>query len=143
MGSLFGSVLVHLLPRGVGRAITNRRCPKVYIPNAGFDPEMHGYTVAECAGLIVDMVRRDTGTDTPVCDIVQFVLVDTTNCEYCVPIDKVRIAELGIVLIDVPLIDNDDVTTAAMINEGEFRGSAKRTYLSPQKLVEVLVSLGS
>ena len=38
-----GSVLANLLPRGVGAAVVNRLCPKVYIPNPGHDAEMDGF----------------------------------------------------------------------------------------------------
>jgi CofD-related protein of GAK system len=130
MGSFFGSVMANLLPRGVGAAIVHRRCPKVYIPNTGEDPEMAGYTLAECVQIIIDHVRRDAGEVAPVSDIVQYVLVDTARCSYCVPVDAHAIAQLGVRVLDMNLASS----TA---------GHALARSLSPERLVDVLISLGS
>ena len=46
VGSFFTSVIANLLPRGIGRAIAEAECPKVFVPNAGNDPEMRGMSVA-------------------------------------------------------------------------------------------------
>jgi 2-phospho-L-lactate transferase/gluconeogenesis factor (CofD/UPF0052 family) len=137
MGSFFASLIVNLLPRGVGRAIVARRCPKVYIPNTGIDPEMYGYTLLGCVQLIVDMVREDNsdeGDEIPIEDILNFVLLDTQNCEYGIPIDKPRIESLGITVIDMPLVESPDIDGDAM---------SKLHILDPGKVVEVLLSLSS
>jgi CofD-related protein of GAK system len=131
MGSFFGSVLANLLPRGVGAAIVGRKCPKVYIPNTGEDPEMAGYTLAECVQAIVDHVRRDAGS-APVSDIVQYVLIDTARCAYCVPVDAGAISQLGVRVLDINLASDLDRA-----------GHALARSLSPERLVEVLISLGS
>jgi CofD-related protein of GAK system len=137
MGSFFGSVLVNLLPQGVGKAIVQRHCPKVYIPNTGLDPEMYGYTLADCVRWILKMVRADAGPDTPVSDILNFVLIDTQHCDYCVPIDKDEIIqEFGIVVLDIPLVDEAQQEAAVTMLE-------KSTTLNPTKVSEVLLTLGS
>lgn len=133
MGSFFASLVVNLLPKGVGRAIAAKACPKVYIPNTGFDPEMYGYSLFECVQLIIEMVRQDHdedggGGEIPVGNILNFVLVDTSHCEYAIPIEKDRIESLGITVIDVPLV-NDSTT--------------KSHILEPGKIVEILLSLCS
>jgi hypothetical protein len=133
MGSFFASLVVNLLPKGVGRAIAAKACPKVYIPNTGFDPEMYGYSLFECVQLIIEMVRQDHdedggGGEIPVGNILNFVLVDTSHCEYAIPIEKDRIESLGITVIDVPLV-NDSTT--------------KSHILEPEKIVEILLSLCS
>jgi len=131
MGSFFGSVMVNLLPKGVGRAIVQRHCPKVYIPNTRSDPEMHGYTLVECIHWIIQMTRRDTGEETRANEILTIVLVDTMNCDYCVEIDKSTIEHnMGISVLDVPLVQPH--------HNGEL---AKR--LDPTKVAEVLLTLGS
>jgi CofD-related protein of GAK system len=170
MGSFFASILVNLLPRGVGRAITERRCPKVYIPNTGYDPEMTGRTLVECVSLIIDMVRDDpchashkeqrkqkedsshqeeSKQVVPVKSILNFVLLDTANCEYCVPVDKKAIEELGVTVIDMPLaddtninIDNDNDATNESDNV-DYSHRDKSKILNPEKVVEVLISLSS
>ncbi len=162
MGSFFASILVNLLPRGVGRAISERRCPKVYIPNTGYDPEMAGRTLAECVKLIIQMVREDPyhayhqtqrrgkedGSDqnqseqlVPVKNILNFVLIDSANCEYCVPIDKKEIEKLGVSVIDIPLIE--DESTDGDSNTAEDILCHKSKILNPKKVAEVLISLSS
>mmetsp|Transcript_20456 Transcript_20456/g.48616 ORF Transcript_20456/g.48616 Transcript_20456/m.48616 type:complete len:464 (-) Transcript_20456:14-1405(-) len=131
MGSFFASLIVNLLPTGVGRSIVSRRCPKVYIPNTGFDPEMHGYSLLECVQLIIDKVRQDHpdgGEDIPVGNILNFILLDTVRCVYTLPIEKDRIEALGISVIDVPLVNDS---------------RPKSHILDPEKVVEVLLSLSS
>ena len=155
MGSFFSSVLVNLLPQGVGQAITKRDCPKVYIPNTGDDPEMYGYTLYECASLIIDMVRNDAG-DAPISQILQYILIDTRNCHYCVPIDTKKIADLGIAIIDVQLVDDDNIIQVEPLllhevcNNSElteddlyYKNIHKSHFLCPKKVLEVLLTLGS
>lgn len=65
-------------------------------------------------------------------EIVNFVLVDTQNFECCIPIDKEKVEAMGIVVMDLPLISDDDATR-----------NAKRTIFDPTKVAEVLITLGS
>ncbi|CAJ1965413.1 unnamed protein product [Cylindrotheca closterium] len=143
MGSFFGSMLANLLPVGVGKAIHRCQAPKIYIPNTGVDPEMHGYTLSELITCIVSMVEDDLPRgvkeeDKPPeddtvdpSDIVNFVLVDTENCHYCVPIDKEVIEAMGIVVMDMPLVNL------------EAAKHSKSPTIDPTKLAQVLLTLGS
>ncbi|KAG7356404.1 cofD-related protein, GAK system [Nitzschia inconspicua] len=145
MGSFFASILVNLLPKGVGRAIVRRQCPKVYIPNTGCDPEMTSYTLAECVQRIISMVQEDCYRHSdrqletppvPVSEILNFVVIDTSHCHYSVEIDKDVITNLGVVILDVPLVE---------LEQGEsckVTGS-KSPRLDPRKVSEVLISLAS
>ena len=162
MGSFFGSIIVNLLSRGVGQAIVKNHCPKIYIPNTGIDPEMYGYTLLECVQCIIDLVQNDcldgstsdddaegdsegedgnnktTSTTPPdISDIINFVLVDTRHCSYCVPTDIDEIQKLGITVIDVPLVDDasQEAATSDELN-------AKSSYLDSTKVAEVLLTLG-
>ena len=156
MGSFFASILVNLLPRGVGRAIVERKCPKVYIPNTGYDPEMAGRTLAECVALIIEMVRNDPDhvshlddgsfqdeakTLVPVENILNFVLLDTLHCEYGVPIDKDEIEKLGVTVIDMTLVDCE--ANNVCIDSSNEPGREKSKVLDPKKVAEVLISLSS
>ena len=78
------------------------------------------------------MIDADIGSDVPIPEILNFVLVDTENCNYCVPIDKDEITALGIVIIDLQLVDDDSLSL-----EG------KSDFLDPTKITEVLLTLGS
>ena len=152
MGSFFSSVLVNLLPQGVGREITQRQCPKVFIPNTGDDPEMYQYeTLLECAMVIINMVRKDAGR-VPIPDCLQYIVVDTRNCHYCVDIEKEKIKEMGITLIDVQLVEDKDcvqdsasLLANVQLDEDETccPSLQKNHFLDPHKVVEVLLTLGT
>lgn len=144
MGSFFASILANLLPKGVGKAIVARKCPKVYIPNTGVDPEMSGYTLAECVAMLMKMIRDDcldsTTRETSNCqdkDILNFVLLDTVNCEYCIPVDKNAIEELGVVVIDVPLVDLESEEASSATPRQKSR------LINATKVVEVLLTLAT
>jgi len=159
MGSFFGSILPNLLPVGVGRSIYKSNSPKIYVPNTGNDAEMHGYVLSELIQSIVRMVEDDIlrelkeEDDEKVVkstngksfinprDIVNYVLVDTENCNYCVPIDKENIEAMGIIVMDLPLVG-----AHSELNKSTGENSTKKlksATLDPNKLTEVLITLGS
>ena len=123
MGSLYTSVIANLLPRGVGRAIAEAHCPKLYIPNTGVDPEQIGLTIADAVERIIRFVRRDAGTHVPVARILDGVLVDRASGAYAATLDAERIASWGIDVIDVAMVGRDE-----------------RRRLAPDTLAEILVS---
>ncbi len=125
IGSFFGSVLANLLPAGVGSAVVRRRCPKIYVPNTGHDPEMEGWSIACCAARIVEMVRADAGLATPVSDIINFVVVDSAGADYAVELDRLEIEAMGIQVLDLQL-------TAP---------GGRRDRLDPDRTVAILVSM--
>ena len=45
VGSFFTSVVAALLPDGMGAAVASAPAPKVYVPNAGEDPEERGWSL--------------------------------------------------------------------------------------------------
>ncbi|MCJ7874341.1 GAK system CofD-like protein [Phaeobacter sp. J2-8] len=80
-GSLYSSVIVNLLPAGVGRAVAQRRVPKVYLPSLGPDPEAIGHSLAEQVDAILTPLRADAGDDTPANHLMTHVLCDTSWSE--------------------------------------------------------------
>jgi CofD-related protein of GAK system len=123
MGSFFGSVLGNLLPIGVGRHVRSCDCPKIFIPNTGADPEMEGYSLSMAVEKLLELLRRDAGADTPTHDLLDFVLIDSAHGEYEIELDVEHLVQLGVPLIDTPLVGEDP------------------TRVDPQLLVEVLLSL--
>lgn len=103
MGSFHSSVLANLLPRGVGQAVARTVCPKVYVPSTGEDPECVGLSVADQVERLAGTLMRDAPGIT-VCDVLQFVLVDTAHGRYPGGLDLSRIRNLGVEVIDCPLI---------------------------------------
>lgn len=106
-GSYYSSLLCNLLPQGVGRALTAVRCPKLYIPNWGSDPEQLGMTLSGSVQRLIDTVRRDA-PDASQRQILQRVLIDSRNLQYSLQLDVERVRELGVEVIDVPFGQRHD-----------------------------------
>jgi len=103
MGSFFTSVLANLLPEGVGRAICEAPCPKIYVPNTGVDLEQQGISVADAVDRIVEVVRRDAGASVPVDRIVDFVLLDSAQAHYQAPSTREELESRGVRVLDRPM----------------------------------------
>ena len=103
-GSFYSSVLSNLLVEGVGHAIAEADCPKLYIPNMGDDPEQLGMSLSDSVERILDVVRRDAGEDTPTERIVDRVLIDSRAGRYEMPMDTANLEDLGVEVVDVQLV---------------------------------------
>jgi CofD-related protein of GAK system len=106
-GSFFSSLLANLLPEGVGKAISNSGCPKVYIPNLGNDPEQLGMTLTSSLEILLSYLQKDI-KEQQVNKFINFILVDSKNGYYPGGIPYDLIDKLGIVLIDTKLIIKGD-----------------------------------
>lgn len=126
MGSFFTSVLASLLPSGIGRAIAEAGCPKVFIPNMGHDPEQLGTSVAGTVTQLLDVLRRDAGPDTNPARLLNAVVVDSQRGNYESPLDLDPIERLGVSVIDVDLVG----------------ATSSKPGISPQPLSEILLTLG-
>lgn len=123
MGSLWTSVVANLLPQGTGRAIVASGNPKIYIANTGKDPEQVGMTIGDSIEALFRYVAKDAGPDTKIEQVVNYVLVDSTSREYDDRLDTAKIRDLGVELIDLPLVDRET------------------SRLDPVGLAEILISL--
>jgi len=103
MGSFHSSVLANLLPRGVGQAVAQATCPKIYVPSTGHDPECLGLSVADQVERLAGVLMNDA-PGISLCDVLHFVLVDTAHGQYPGGLDLARIRNLGVEVIDCPLI---------------------------------------
>lgn len=108
VGSFWTSVVANLLPRGVGRAVAAARCPKVYIPNLGADPEQLGMSVADCIETLRARVERDVGRATAVEEVVDTVLVDSAGGDYGDRLDLDAVRATGVRIVDLALARDDD-----------------------------------
>ena len=112
MGSFHSSVAANLLPTGIGAAISANPCPKVYVPNTGVDPEQKDTSMAQCARILIDLVRRDAA-DAAVTDILQMVLVDHSAGHYAAPVERdvlegegLEVRAMDLVTTSAPRIDD-------------------------------------
>jgi CofD-related protein of GAK system len=124
MGSFYSSLVANLLPRGVGQAIAENDCPKVYIPNTGMDPEQFGMSLADNVRMLLHYLHKGCEGGQPVEKLLNFVVLDTEADRYGRPSDLDAIKKLGVEVIMMPLVRKD---------AGD--------YLDGERLIEVLLSL--
>lgn len=124
MGSFYSSVVANLLPEGVGRAISQARCPKVYVPGAGEDPEAQGLSVAERVLVLLRTLRKDAGANVPVHHLISHVFIDK-DLHYPAGVEAEKLKKMNIAVAEVQLLD---------------RRFSKDSY-SPQYFLEALAEL--
>ncbi|WP_177421054.1 GAK system CofD-like protein [endosymbiont of Lamellibrachia barhami] len=103
-GSFYTSLLANLLPRGVGRAIVETDCPKVYIPNLGQDPEQIGMTSDRMVQALLAQLRADVPD---ACDddrLLNYVLMDSRKGVYTSSLSNGLMKELGVQVVQTPLV---------------------------------------
>jgi CofD-related protein of GAK system len=103
-GSFYSSLLANLLPHGVAKAIAATDCPKVYIPNLGADPEQIGMTSDQMVKALIRQLRIEAGEDCPDEHLLNFILLDSANGDYPSAISRKLVRDLGVQVIDTPLI---------------------------------------
>lgn len=69
MGSFFTSVVASLLPEGITAAVAASPAPKVYLPNAGEDPEERGLDPEARVRVLTDLLHPLSPSDIQVLDI--------------------------------------------------------------------------
>ena len=121
-GSFYSSLLANLIPIGVGRAIADNACPKVYIPNRGVDPEQVGMDFEQMVRGLLNRLQADFPGGCGNEKLLNFVLMDSKSGHYPEGLSVGFLRELGIELIDVKLTskrsgryyDNDMLVSALL-----------------------------
>jgi CofD-related protein of GAK system len=124
VGSFYTSVLACLLPRGVGRAVAEAGCPKVFVPNTYDDPEQLGLSVADAVERLLASLRRSGPGELPTERLLDLVILDSARARYPGGLDLDRIRRLGIRILDVRLVT-----------------ARSQPLIDARRLVEVLLSL--
>lgn len=107
LGSFYSSVIANLLPKGVGTAVWETNCPKVYVPNSCPDPEMYGMTLSDCVKTLIDYLQRSCGQEVPTDRLLNFVLIDSKRGDYPTPLEINKIKRFGVEVLDVQLISEE------------------------------------
>jgi CofD-related protein of GAK system len=123
-GSFYTSVLACVLPRGIGRAVADAGCPKVYVPNTVADPEQLGLSVAGSVERLLAHLRRSGPGGLPTDRLLDLVLVDTRRGQYPNGLEVDAIERLGVRVLDVPLVS-----------------ARSAPLIDPRRIVEALLSL--
>lgn len=109
MGSFFSSIIANLLPAGIGTAISENDCPKIYIPNTGHDPETYGMTVMDQIKVLLYYLKRDNKKIMDH-DVLKFILIDSGKGGYNGEVDKTWLSHRGIEIIDLPVVDSEQTS---------------------------------
>jgi CofD-related protein of GAK system len=123
LGSFYSSVVANLLPDGVGDAVADNICPKVYVPNMGHDPEQFGMRVADSVHALLHYLEKGCSEERSHTELLNYVLVDSENGDYPGGLDMDAIRSLGVDVVDAPLVTRDSAP-----------------YADPTLLAEALVS---
>ena len=124
MGSFFSSILVNVLPRGVGRAVSQNPCPKIFIPNMGNDPELLGYSIMEQIHILIRYLLKDCTDPSPAHHVLTHILIDPSHRDYPTAPETETLARKGIQILGMDLVHPDD---GSIIDE--------------KKLIPILLSL--
>lgn len=103
MGSFYSSVLVNLLPKGVGRAVAKSRAIKAFVPNTGYDAELIGLDIAGQAARILEALRADAPDAGR---IALYALIDSEKGEYLGGLAGMseKLAAMGVKMVDVHIV---------------------------------------
>lgn len=124
MGSFYSSIVANLLPEGVGQAISEADCPKVFIPNTTADPEQVGMNLHQSVGRLLEYLERSCTSDSARDRLLNFVLIDSKRGGYTKPFELNKIKRFGIEVLDLDLITEQSAP-----------------YLDDDRVLEQLLSL--
>ncbi|WP_229594306.1 GAK system CofD-like protein [Pseudodesulfovibrio sediminis] len=104
-GSFYSSVVANLLPEGVGQAIAENPCFKVFVPSTGHDPEAEGLSVADRTVILLEHLRASGAPEGG--RVLDGVLLDLEKGEYDGGVDVDKLRELGLEVLDSRLVSED------------------------------------
>ena len=107
IGSFFSSIAANLLVRGVGQAVAQAQCPKIFIPNPGADPELRGHTLVSQMEFLLRLLRADAPNE-PAENLISHILVDTHNTHYSGDVPHAWLEQHNITLLDKPFVNPTD-----------------------------------
>lgn len=103
VGSFYSSLVANLLPGGVGQAISQTTCPKVFIPNTFPDPESVGLSLEGQVRTLLRHLRADDPDSIAISDVLDFVLLDPAVDYPGAKNPHRELASLGVQIIKTPL----------------------------------------
>ena len=109
MGSFYTSVIANLLLKGMGDAIADNACPKIFVPSTGIDPETKGMQLKEQVKTLLHYVGESAGRPLKVEQVLHYVLMDTRTAHYQKGLNQKEMNRLGIRIIHCPLVSRKSV----------------------------------
>jgi len=124
MGSFYTSLVANLLLKGMGDAIAENPCPKVYIPSTGTDPEAKGLSLTDQVKLLIRYIKRSAAGPLSVEKMLNFVLLNKGTETYRGVSNASQIEHMGVRVIECPLVSRESAP-----------------YIDERRLAPILVSL--
>lgn len=122
-GSFYTSLGANLLPKGVGGAVRDNPCPKIYVPSLGKDPECVGMSLDDNVFQLIQFLRDDAGDDCPVHKLINFVFIDSENGRDLKGATKSSLKKMGVDVVDTALVTPET-----------------KPYYNPQLVIAALLS---
>ncbi len=123
-GSFYTSLIANFLPKGVGQAVSNNNCPKVFIPNPVSDSEQSGMSLDRSIDTLIDYLQNSSEEKSDPETLLNIIIIDRKNGIYPKPFSLMKTAGRHIQVIDTVLISEKS-----------------RPYIDDDILSEVLLSL--
>lgn len=124
-GSFYTSLIANFLPRGVGRAVRDNNCPKVFIPNPVPDPEQSGMSLNSSINTLIDYLQHSSEEKKADPEtLLNIVIIDKKNGRYPKPFTLKKTMSRCIQVIDTVLISEKS-----------------KPFIDDEILAEILLSL--
>lgn len=107
-GSFYSSLVANLLPRGIGQAIAEAKCNKIYIPNLSADPEQIGLRLPDCVNVLIKYLRHDA-PNAKTEDLLNFVVLDRNHMLNMSTERLEQVEAAGVQVLNYPLITEDSI----------------------------------
>lgn len=104
MGSFYSSLIATLLPRGVGQAVSENPCPKVFIPSTCPDPELCETSITDQVDILLHYLSRENPGTIKSKHLLDIIIIDQKHGRYNGVLDRQEMRRRGITVIDSPLI---------------------------------------
>jgi len=117
MGSFYSSLVANLLPQGVGAAIADNPCPKVFVPSTGKDPEAFGLDLVEQIERLIAYLKKDAPHRISREAVLDFVILDRKAGGYPGRFSKQKLEASGVEVVDCPLVTQ---TSAPFIDANQL-----------------------
>ncbi|WP_440903672.1 GAK system CofD-like protein [Catenovulum sp. SX2] len=103
-GSFYSSLITNLLTQGVGKAISQSKAKKVYVPNLQNDPEQLGMSLFDCINTLIHYLTKELAEHTPINTVLDSILLDRSAQKQLTAEQYQALAELGIAVEILPLV---------------------------------------
>jgi CofD-related protein of GAK system len=104
MGSFYSSLIANCLPAGMGEAISQNPCPKVFIPNTSPDPELFGKTLTDQVRELLFYLNKGEKRSIPESKLLNYILMDENFSKYPGDLAPGLLSENGIKRINCHLL---------------------------------------